>query len=296
VLLLAPGCGGSSTKATAPPDARIYAYDSSTPLRFRDLGRVNRDYPIVVRDVSFAAGGGRVAAYLVLAPGTGRMAAVVYVHGSGGSRGQLLVPATWLAGRRAVALTLTAPSSTAKAPAGLSGLPALRWQRDLQARDVVAVRRAVDLLRSRPEVDPARIGFVGWSAGARTGAILAAVDRRVGAFVLMSGGALPVSEYADRAPVALRPDVRRVLGQADPLRFVADAQAESLLFQNGRQDEVVPRKALDTLAGAAPDGATVRWYDARHALDAAAYRDQLDWLEQKLRISGPPVSGAATGP
>jgi dienelactone hydrolase len=295
LLLLASGCAGSDKQAQ-PPATGLYAYDASAPLRFEDRGRVNRDYPIAIRDVSYAARGGRVIAFLALPPRAGRMPAVVYLHGSGGDRSQLLVPATWLAARRAVTLALTAPSSTAQAPQGLSGLAALRWQREIQVRDIIAARRAVDLLRSRPEVDAARIGFVGWSAGAKTGAILAGVDRRVSAFVLMSGGALPVSEYAERAPAGIRPDVTRILGQADPLRFVGAARPETLLFQNGRHDEVVPKRALEALAGAAPDGADVRWYEARHALDAAAYRDHLAWLSTKLGISGPPVPGAKTGP
>ena len=63
-------------------------------------------------------------------------------------------------------------------------------------------------------------GFVGWSGGARTGALLSGVETRIGAFVLMSGGAAPVSAYASQAPAGLRPDVRRVLGPVDPLRLI----------------------------------------------------------------------------
>ena len=33
---------------------------------------------------------------------------------------------------------------------------------------------------------------------------------------------------------------------------------------------------------AAPKGTTVRWYDAPHELDDAAYRDAFDWLTSKL--------------
>ena len=54
-------------------------------------------------------------------------------------------------------------------------LNALRRQRDLAVADVVAVRRGLDLLAARPDVDPKRLGFLGYSAGARTGALLAGV-------------------------------------------------------------------------------------------------------------------------
>jgi hypothetical protein len=40
----------------------------------------------------------------------------------------------------------------------------------------------------------------------------------------------------------------------------------------------------------------VRWYPAGHALNEGAYRDQLAFLAEKLKIAGPTVAGAATGP
>src|SRR5207247_1944936 len=144
-----------------------------------------------------------------------------------------------------------------------------------QARDVVAVRRAVDLLARRSDVDPRRIGFVGWSAGAHTGAILAGVEPRLHALVLMSGGAAPVEVYAELARPALRPLVRRYLGSIDPLHYIHLARSSSLFLEDGRSDSVVPRAALRSLARAAPHGTRIRWYEAGHALDAAAYRDQL---------------------
>jgi pimeloyl-ACP methyl ester carboxylesterase len=48
------------------------------------------------------------------------------------------------------------------------------------------MRRAIDLLVSREEIDPSRLGFVGFSWGGSLGAIFAGVERRVGSFVLMS--------------------------------------------------------------------------------------------------------------
>lgn len=296
------GCGGSdeaaeTTPAPAPTASTPFDYDASRPLAVRDAGRANKNYPVVLRDISFASPGGRVQGFLALPPGKPRRPGVVYVHGSGGDRGQLLVQAMWLAGRGSVTLAITAPSSTAAqgTSQGLTPVQGLRRQRDLAVRDVVAVRRAVDLLRSRPEVDPSRLGYVGWSAGARTGALLAGVERRIGSFVLMSGGAAPVSVYASQAPVALRDDVRRLLGPVDPLRAIARARPGSLLLQDGRQDAVVPRAALEDLAAATPDGTDIRWYDAGHELDTKAYRDQLDWLARKLAIHGR-VRGALTGP
>lgn len=287
--------GGSAAHAQAAADP--FPYDAAQPLRFVDRGRVNGSYPVAVDDVSYTSGRDRVQAYLVRPPKTrGRLPAVVYLHGAGGDRTELVVPSAWLAARGAIALVLTAPSTASPEPAGLKGVPFLRWQAQIQARDVVAVRRAVDLLAARKDVDPARIGFVGWSSGAHTGGILAGVEPRLRSLVLMSGGVAPVSAYTALARPDQRAAIRHYLGRIDPLRYLHRARSGSLFLEDGRRDEIVPRTALLTFAHATPAGTKIRWYVAGHALNDAAYRDQLNWLAATLRIHGPIVAGAATGP
>jgi dienelactone hydrolase len=291
VLALA-GCGGGHSAAPAAP----FAYDRGAPLGFHDRGVVNHGYPIRIHDVSYASPrGGAVTGFLAVPPGQGRRPAVIYLHGSGGDRSQMLVQATWMAARGAVAFTIDSPYAR-KGAALEPGLAGLRRQRDLEVQTVVDLRRAVDVLRSRRDVDATRIGFVGWSAGARTGALLAGVEHRIRAFDLMSGGAAPVAAYAAQSPPALRPAVRRILGQVDPLRYVRRAAPGSLFFQNGRRDDVVPRAALVALVKAAPEPKRVRWYDAGHDVGLRAYRDQLAWLSERLGLDGPVVRGAKAGP
>ena len=294
-LLLAAslaGCGGGDDG----PDAEsvVFAYDESVATSVQDAGRVNRDYPIEVRDVSFAVPGGRAQAFLVVPPGQEPKPAVVYLHGQGGDRSELLVPATWLAGRGVVTLALTAPSATATRTQAV-GVDGLREERDLAVADVVAVRRALDVLAARPDVDPERLGFVGFSAGARTGAILAGVEPRLGALVLMSAGASSVAEYVAAAPAELKDDVESVLSEIDPLLYAAVEGDRAVLLQNGRSDEVVPAEALAAVADATAD-AELREYDAGHSLNDVAYREHLEWLSDELELTGAPVPGAQTGP
>ena len=99
-------------------------------------------------------------------------------------------------------------------------------QRKAAVATVVAARRAVDVLQSLPQVDDDRIALVGWSSGARVGAIVAGVDHRVKAFDLLSAGSPPVSEYAAQAPAELRPAIEQELGAVDPLRWVKLARRE----------------------------------------------------------------------
>lgn len=293
VVLGASACGGNETPAPAAARTGPFAYDREAPLRYVDRGVVNHGYPIAVHDVSYTAGGRRVAGYLAVPPGKGPFPAVVYLHGSGGDRTQLLVPATWLAARGVVALTITMPGDAAAAGTAEQRLAA---QRRATVATVVAARRAVDVLATLPRVDASRIGLVGWSSGARVGAILAGVEPRIEAFDLMSAGSPPVQEYAAQAPAALRPAVVRELGAVDPLRWVARARPHTILLQDGRRDELVPRAALRALAKAAGPAAELRWYDQGHAPARAAYVDQLHWLAGKLGVGGPIVKGAASGP
>jgi len=236
---------------------------------------VNHGYPIVVHDISYASPrGGRVTAYVAVPPGHGPFPAVIYAHGSGGSRRDLLPDAVWMAARGAVTMTIDDPF--ARNPQ-LENASEARQLAALE-QDVVDLRRAVDVLQSRADVDGRRIAFVGLSLGARVGAVLAGVEPRIEAFDLMSGRGAPLGEPA-----------------LDELSGLHHAHAR-FFFQLGRRDEIVPRPQLLALVNAAPKSKTVRWYDAGHVLDLAAEHDQLVWLSRQLGLDGPIVAGALPGP
>ncbi len=172
--VLAAACGGGTAPAGAPG---LFA-DGHAPLRIVDRRVATGNPRVIVRDVSFAGRRGRVYGYLAVpANAHGRLGSVVLLHATGGSRRDFLPYAATLAGRGLAALTLTAPSS--RAPATASRLPpraVLRREQELAVDDVVAVRRTVDFLQTRPSLDPHRIGLLGWSSGARTAAVVAGVD------------------------------------------------------------------------------------------------------------------------
>jgi dienelactone hydrolase len=293
VLILA-SCGGGSNESAGDP---VYDYDESEPIARRDNGLANSDYPIKIHDISYDGGAERVPGFLLLPPGEGPYPAVIYLHGQGGDRLEMLYTASWIAGRRAVALTVESPYSPNRSIELGRGVAGLRKERDRTVQGVVELRRAVDLLQSLPQVDDDRIGFVGYSAGARTGAILAGVEPRIRAFVFMSGGEDSVDEFMNLVDEEQRAEVRPLLEDTDGLKYIAQASPSKLFFQAGRKDSIVPKDALETLIKAGSEPKKVSWYDAGHDLAVAkAQNDQLEWLEQVLEIEGPPVEGAETGP
>ena len=278
------------------PSAALFDYDESKPAAFKDAGRVNHDYPIKIDDVSYASpAGGRVTAFMAVPPGKGKKPAVIYLHGAGGTRLDLLQPATWMAARGAVTMTIDSPSARG-VPAAAEGIEAIRDGRDIEVQTVQDLRRAVDVLSARDDVDPERIGFVGFSAGAKTGAILAGVDHRIKAFALMGGGSFPPSLFAEQLPAQYRKEVLGILRQVDPLRFVRESSPSQMLLQNGSGDEVVPRQALMAVNRAAGKPKTIRWYSTGHEPGRKAYGDQLDWMSARLGLAGPVVTGAKSGP
>lgn len=287
-------CGG--TESASKPGQEIFAYDESKPLALRDRGVINENYPVKVHDVSYAGPTERVPAYLVTPPGKGPYPAVIYLHGAGGDRLEMVYTASWLVGRRAVGLTVESPYSPNREIELGPGVEGLRKERNRTVMGIVELRRAVDLLQSLPQVDDKRIGFVGYSAGARSGALLAGVEPRIRAFVFMSGGEDSVDEFMALVSPEQLDEVRPLLEDTDGLKFIAQASPAKLLFQAGRRDEIVPRDALETLIRAGSEPKTVKWYDAGHALSNQAQRDQLEWLTDVLEIEGPPVKGVLTGP
>jgi dienelactone hydrolase len=278
VVVLLAGCGGEKSSVPGP-----FRYDSKA-LDLKSEPTSLGTSEVKVEDVSFAGPSDtRLTAYLVTPASPGRHPAVVYAHGAGGDRQELLDEARYMAERGAVTLTLDMIYSPSRAkPLPSTGLEALRVNSDLEVECVKEVRRTVDLLQSLDSVDEDRIGYVGWSQGARMGALTSGIEHRIKAFDLIAGGAAPVSEYVEAAPVELQSEVREILEKTDSLHYVGLAKPSALLFQLGRDDDVVPEAALRALARAGSEPKEVRWYDSGHIPSEKAWADSRRWLAAEL--------------
>ena len=131
-----------------PPRSRTTA---RSQFRFADRGIVNHDYPIgSTTSPTRARAAGASTPTSSCRPGKGPFPAVIWAHGSGGTRDDLILPATWLAARGAVSLVVDDPFE--RDPQLDS--PPTRSQRAAIVQQVIDLRRGVDLLQSRPRRRP----------------------------------------------------------------------------------------------------------------------------------------------
>jgi uncharacterized protein len=136
-----------------------------------DEADARRDVP-ALQDVSFKTSDGLTLKGW-FAPGPKR-ATIVFVHGGAGNRTQLFPDARVLARHGYGILTYDSRAC------GESEGDLVSWG-EYEQRDVFA---ALDFLSTRPEVDPHRVGVVGFSIGGSTVALAAARDPRAHAVVL----------------------------------------------------------------------------------------------------------------
>jgi dienelactone hydrolase len=240
--------------------------------------------------------GGRAPAVLHLPHGDGPFPALLLMHGLPDRPESLRTLGEAYAAAGVVTLALAAPYNRADRPytsGRLLRAPLFDARdRDELIQTVVDLRRAIDLLQARADVDGTAVGFVGHSYGGSVGALLAAVEPRLAGVVLMvpSNGLVTVANNGFRGlPAAtyaeLPPDEReawaRSLEDLEADRWIGRAAPDRLLIQAGLRDELVRPEDTNRLADAAP-GADLRWYDAGHALSREALREQAEFLGRRL--------------
>ena len=297
VLLSLAACG-SGPAASAPAVAsdetvRLFDYDAKAPLDLHVVSTEKKD-GLTYQEITYASPrGGRVPGMLIVPDGPGPFAGMLLMHGAPGTYERMLPEAETLARRGVVALAINAPFSRE----ARAGMPL--WfderDRDEQIQLIVDLRRGVDLLLSRPDVDKDRLGYLGISYGGAMGGSLAGVEKRIKAYALVVGDGGLVSHFtgADdtNGPLQRMPPERvqrwlAAMEPIEPIRFVGRAAPAHLLFQNGRQDELVPAADGRAYQEAGSQPKKTLWYDAGHRLNDQAVEDRHAWLDQELGLAG----------
>ncbi len=276
---------------------RMFLYDRKMPLDVREIGVENRD-GIQVHDISYASPkGGRVTAYLVVPPGKGKFAGLIFMHVRPGSRAIFLDEALSYARMGGVSLLIDAPFSRA-GESKRDFDPTVTHpeiDRDIYIQTVIDLRRGVDLLLSRHDIDRKRIGFVGHSFGAHTGVLLASVEKRIKGYVIMAGGP-SLTEFLRTSTVPGIVEVRNsltkpqqenyftTLATVDPINYVPYVAPSALFFQFGKRDTNPTEQSAARYFQAASNPKSVKWYDTGHALNDEARHDRALWLQEQLGL------------
>ena len=290
-------CAGAAAAQGGPPAGRtpldsLLAYDARPPLDLRIVGTERRD-GVTVQDVTFAsvAGGAPTQAYLVRPDGAaGPLAAVLFVHWFAppeptSNRTQYLDEARALARRGVVSLLVSTFWSD---PARYR---ARRWQDDFRNSVAQAkeLRRALDVLEVQPEVDPRRMAYVGHDYGAMFGSVVAGVETRPKAYVLIAGAPRFADWYlfgsaSGRPAGAALAGFREELARIDPVRVLGRSRA-AFFLQYGEEDRYTPRDDFLELYRAAPEPKRIATYRSGHAMDAPIIRlDRVAWLAEQLGL------------
>ena len=302
VVLLAlsiAGCARGDDGSARAASGDVFGYDASLPLDVKETARETRDGLTVRRITYRSPKGGRVRAIVVVPPGAGPFAGLIVQHGMPGSSDEMQPVAEGYARLGAVVVAIDAPF------ARRGGHPVRFDRRDRreQIQMIVDLRRAVDLLQQREDVRDDDIAYFGYSYGGAMGGLLAGVESRLGAFVLAVGDGGLVEHFTgpeSHGPLPLLPAKQRkrwlaAMRPIEPLRYVARATAP-LLFQAGRDDELVPPPDARRYHAAAPEPKEVIWYDAGHFLPPQASCDAARWLARHVGTSPDHAACAAAKP
>ena len=290
-----PATGGSSCVIERPDfgvativERSLFAYDADAPLNLQKTVQSTNN-GVEVSAISFSSPDGGLATGLLFDPVThaGLRPGIVLMHGLPGTAGSMTGYANLLASYGAVVIAIDAPF------ARRSGNP-VRFTAEDRAEQIQLIKdlqRAVDVLRSRENVDDERIAYLGVSYGGAMGALFAGIEQRLKTAVLVVPDGGLVSHFTGPEDLNFmsglscetRTDWFQDMVPIEPIRFVPHAST-ALLVQNGRQDNLVPEADAEELHEAVPDATTILWYDAGHGLNLQAAWDRHDWLHERIGL------------
>jgi cephalosporin-C deacetylase-like acetyl esterase len=277
----------------SPDDSSHFGYDTGVSLNAKEVSVKVRD-GVTIQDITYTGSNGdTVPAYLVIPKGAGKFAGVIWGHwlmpnAANSNRGEFLEEAIALAPAGVISLLIDAPQARPNFKPTPNPV--------LVAQQVVDLRRGLDLLLSRPDVDAARIAYVGHSWNAGTGAILDAIDKRFAAFVFMSGPQstreyVISSDSPRMVPLRKTTDMAKVEQNlkanawVDPGSYANKLGPAPALFQYALHDEDwVPLADAKDYIAMSSGPKTAEFYEADHSLNAKARTDRDSFIKKTLSL------------
>jgi uncharacterized protein len=280
-----PDFGVAATAA----DRSLFAYDVNAPLNLKKTLESTTN-GVEVSAIAFNSPDGGSVTGLLFDPVTrsSLRPGIVLMHGAPGTARQMAGQGQALAAHGAVVIAIDAPF------ARRSG-QWLRFTAEDRAEQIQLMKdlqRAVDVLRARPNVDDARIAYLGVSYGGAMGALFVGIERRLKAAVLEVADGGLVSHFTGTEDFSFMASMScatrgawfQAMAPIEPIRFIPLASPTPLLLQNGRPDNLVPQADAEALHAAAREPKTIHWYNAGHSLGAQAIVDRHEWLNGQIGL------------
>ena len=303
VAPLAPAAADSAEKKSPPFDelVRQFDYDPNASLNVREEKKEQRDGATVIELSYDSPRGGRVPATLVLPSGKGPFAGILFGHwmmqrSSFRNRKEFLEEAILLARAGAASLLTDTPLIRPGFVLEKEGLKGEVQNAEASRQQVIDFRRGIDLLLARGDIDPKRIAFVGHSYNAHTGGILAAVEKRIGSFVLMAGvfadeeyvfasNAMDVVQFRKKNGEQALHDFFRQYPFDDPVHFIGHSAPAAVFLQFGQEDGGIPEKMARGYFERFAEPKRIEFYKAGHALNREAREERVEWLAERLKLA-----------
>jgi dienelactone hydrolase len=292
----------STLSAQEIQPSHAFDYDRNASLDIQEA-LVEHRGDISVHDISYLSPkGGRVPAYLVVPPGKRPFAAVLWGHwywpnSEFFNRKEFLDEAVVLAQAGVVSLLPTDPGSRSGHVQDRTPLNEQQITDLIQA--IVDLRRGVDLLLARKDVDPQRLAYVGHSYHATAGGFLGGIDKRFKAFVLMAGG---LSDDVDSKSEEYK-QYRQKIGPEkfdafaakyawlDPGKFVSRAATATVFLQYATKEDFLTPVRAHEYEAIVSEPKKFKLYEAPHALNAETRRDRIAFLTEQLKALSPALIG-----
>jgi dienelactone hydrolase len=258
----------------------LFEYDRNAPLQVEESKTYVYD-AIEVHEITYASPvlARKVNACLVMPIGKAPYAGIVYLHKYPGSYTQFVKEAVLLAKRGAMSLLVQGLFPWNARPRNME------TDRSAIIQQIIELRRAVDLLLSNDNVDPKRLAFVGMDYGAMHGGVLAGIEKRLKAYVLIAG----TTQYASWNSIInsklVSEDYDKGLEPFDPIRHIAQASPAAIFFQFSSEDGYISEENAKQFYEAAKDPKSIQWYKSEHdSLHNISQKDRLDWLCKQLSL------------
>ena len=259
----------------------LYEYDRSEPLN-PVVSKSWESEGYVAYKLYYRSVGGQTVPVVLTIPERGEppYPCIVFLHGYGGRKEDGLQLANVFSAHGYAVFSIDAPFHGERSePGKVLYSPDPEELKANVVQTVLDLRRGVDFLETRDDVDSRRIGYGGGSMGGIIGALFVSVEPRIrAAVIVVGGGNLPLmikeSRHYSTPPIRARlerlgityEELGKVLAPIDPLNFIHLFSPRPIQFHCGLYDDIVPAETQRQLAEKAGEPKEVYWYEAGHGI------------------------------